>query len=148
MGREPVVVNGAAVTSPQELATGDKIEVLLENRSRVFYFQGDDETVQIRMPARQPLANANTPLAAVAQGGKPATKGPAQPPPPPPPPPPGAFRAGRPAVAAAAPAPAPMLPRAPAAQLAAVLSAMPADLQAAIKVWRFLLSLCGTCRQT
>ena len=27
MGREPVVVNGAPVTSPLELTTGDKIEV-------------------------------------------------------------------------------------------------------------------------
>ena len=118
MGREPVVVNGAPVTSPLELATGDKIEVglqrctclqvatcpavaialswlqppvcpsravsasplpspplpcptqvLLENRSRVFYFQGEDETVQIRGAARPPLADANAAPLAMAAGG-------------------------------------------------------------------------------
>ncbi|EFN55790.1 hypothetical protein CHLNCDRAFT_57709 [Chlorella variabilis] len=87
MGREPVAVNGAPVTSPLELATGDKIEVLLENRTRVFYFQGDDETVQIRAPpARPPLADANAALAAVP-AAKPAAKGddgPARRPAPPP----------------------------------------------------------------
>lgn len=47
-------------------------QVLLENRSRVFYFHGEDETVQIRGPARQPLADANAaPVAAAAgQQGK------------------------------------------------------------------------------
>ena len=70
MGREPIVVNGAPVTSPQELATGDKIEVLLENRTRVFYYQGEDETVQIRVAApagRAPLGAANV-VVAVAAG--------------------------------------------------------------------------------
>lgn len=38
MGREPISVNGCAVESPRELCTGDKIEVLLEGRTRVFYF--------------------------------------------------------------------------------------------------------------
>lgn len=38
MGREPVSVNGRAVESPQELCTGDRIEVHLEGRTRVFYF--------------------------------------------------------------------------------------------------------------
>lgn len=63
MGREPVAVNGAPVTSPLELATGDKIEVLLENRTRVFYFQGDDETVQIRRPSPRPRAMMVQPVA-------------------------------------------------------------------------------------
>ena len=64
------MVNGAPVTSPQELATGDKIEVLLENRTRVFYYLGEVETVQIRVAApagRAPLGAANV-AAAVAAG--------------------------------------------------------------------------------
>lgn len=43
-------------------------QVLLENRSRVFYFHGEDETVQIRAPARQPLADANAAPVAAAAG--------------------------------------------------------------------------------
>lgn len=43
-------------------------KVLLENRSRVFYFHGEDETVQIRGPARQPLADANAAPVAAAAG--------------------------------------------------------------------------------
>lgn len=47
--------------------------MLLENRSRVFYFHGEDETVQIRGTARQPLADANAiPVAAAAGAAKPA----------------------------------------------------------------------------
>ncbi|PSC70702.1 Bromodomain adjacent to zinc finger domain 2A [Micractinium conductrix] len=115
MGREPVTVNGVAVLSPQELATGDKIEVVLENRTRVLHFFGEDETVQIRAPVRQPLADANaapakTPAAAMPA---PAARCPAPPPPPPPPPP---------AAAAAAPASVP-----------AALGGMAAELQNAIK---------------
>lgn len=206
MGREPVTVNGVAVLSPQELATGDKIEVshwqslstlsrachflhtlgrktsnhrgsglfvlqvvlanctrvsslltqflthdtglltlqqvVLENRTRVLHFFGEDETVQIRAPVRQPLADANaapakTPAAAMPA---PAARCPAPPPPPPPPPPAGALRSAKPAGAPPPPAPPPPPPRVPAAAAAApasvpaALGGMAAELQNAIKV--------------
>ena len=47
MGREPVSVNSAPVLSPVELTSGDRIEVHLEGRSRVFFFHGVEDTVQI-----------------------------------------------------------------------------------------------------
>lgn len=39
MGREPVCLNGEQVLSPRVLQTGDKIEVLLEGRTREFFFK-------------------------------------------------------------------------------------------------------------
>ena len=39
MGREPICLNGEQVLSPRVLQTGDKIEVLLEGRTREFYFK-------------------------------------------------------------------------------------------------------------
>ena len=39
MGREPIVLNGEQVLSPKVLQTGDRIEVLLEGRTREFFFQ-------------------------------------------------------------------------------------------------------------
>ncbi len=139
------------MTSPLELATGDKIEVVLENRTRVFYFQGDDETVQIRAPAaakagaaapplRTPLGDANAAFAGAA-ASKATAKGPAPPPPAPPPPPPGVLRAGaKPAGAAAPPLPPPPPRKAGAAVVAPppAAPAMSAALQDAIKVGQAL----------
>ena len=74
MGREPVTVNGAAVESPQELQSGDRIEVHLETRTRTFFFQtGGEDTLQIASPGseRAPLSerNAEEPAATVAAAG-------------------------------------------------------------------------------
>lgn len=135
------------MTSPLELATGDKIEVVLENRTRIFYFQGEDETVQIRAPggaksaavvpaARVPLADANAACNGVATG-KAAAKGPAPPPPAPPPPLPGALRAGAKPAGTAAPLRVPLPPvKAGAASSVPpnAAAAMPAALKDAIKV--------------
>ncbi|KAI3437873.1 hypothetical protein D9Q98_000319 [Chlorella vulgaris] len=133
MGREPVSVNGAPVTSPLELATGDKIEVLLENRTRVFYFQGDDETVQIRPPpppTRKALADLNQGQGLQCAG---AAK-PAPAPAPPPPPPFGAMRgADKPAAVAPAPAPPSLPSKAAGAALASGAAGLAAALQDAIK---------------
>jgi hypothetical protein len=45
LGREPVLVNKEQVLSPRVLQTGDKIEVLLEGRTREFFFQAAPHTV-------------------------------------------------------------------------------------------------------
>jgi hypothetical protein len=139
MGREPVSVNGAPVTSPLELATGDKIEVLLENRTRVFYFQGDDETVQIRPPpppTRKALADLNQGQGLQCAG---AAK-PAPAPAPPPPPPFGAMRgADKPAAVAPAPVPPSLPSKAAGAALASGAAGLAAALQDAIKVSRVFL---------
>jgi len=56
MGREPVSVNGAPVVSPLELAAGDKIEVHLEGRTRIFYFHSNDD---VQVAGRKPLKDLN-----------------------------------------------------------------------------------------
>eukprot|EP00887_Chlorella_sp_A99_P007794 scaffold20.g7794.t1 len=131
MGREPISVNGKPVESPQELVSGDRVEVHLETRTRVFYFQGEEETVAIG--ARQPLNQLNAeaePGAKAAtpkppSAGKEGKRGPAAPPPPPP------LPAG--GIKAAAPAAAPPPPPAPAPRAAAPAAAgMPAALKDAI----------------
>jgi hypothetical protein len=88
MGREPVSVNGAPVVSPVELMTGDKIEVHLEGRTRIFYFHSNG-TVQVA--GRKPLENLNAASMKVTSPVKPAMSpsakkndNEAMPPPPPP----------------------------------------------------------------
>jgi hypothetical protein len=70
MGREPVSVNSTPVLSPLELASGDKIEVHLEGRSRVFFFHGAEDIRQLG--ARPPLGQLNALTAAPHQGERPA----------------------------------------------------------------------------
>ena len=62
MGREPVSVNGEPVTSPLQLSNGDKIEVHLSGRTRVFYFYapGKNKTV-----SRSPLKSRNAQIASI-----------------------------------------------------------------------------------
>jgi hypothetical protein len=43
LGREPVLINSEQVLSPRVLQSGDKIEVLLEGRTREFFFQANVE---------------------------------------------------------------------------------------------------------
>jgi PHD-finger len=57
MGREPVSVNGDPVVSPVKLCTGDKIEVHLEGRTRIFYFHSNEDAVQVA--SRKPLSHLN-----------------------------------------------------------------------------------------
>jgi hypothetical protein len=86
MGREPVSVNGTPVVSPVELITGDKIEVHLEGRTRIFYFHSNAEAVQV--VERQPLSNLNAASMKITSPIKPAMSPSAKkedmPPPPPP----------------------------------------------------------------
>jgi hypothetical protein len=70
MGREPVSVNSIPCTTPVELCTGDKIEVHLEGRTRVFFFHGLDDTLQLG--ARPPLGQHNNATAAAPLGTQPA----------------------------------------------------------------------------
>lgn len=57
MGREPILVNGAPVHSPLQLYPSDKIEVQLEGRTRIFYFQPVDESDTLN--TRAPLVDVN-----------------------------------------------------------------------------------------
>ncbi|KAL4553469.1 hypothetical protein Ndes2526B_g03319 [Nannochloris sp. 'desiccata'] len=70
MGREPVSVNGVPVVSPVELSTGDKIEVHLEGRTRIFYFHSNEDTLQVA--GRKPLKDLNAASMKVTSPLKPA----------------------------------------------------------------------------
>lgn len=73
LGQDPVNLNSQPVTSPQELFSGDRIEVRLDDRIRTFFFQGDDETVKVQAPTRA-LQHANRALnQAVHASPKPAS---------------------------------------------------------------------------
>ena len=76
-------VNGVAVVSPVELATGDKIEIHLEGRTRIFYFHSNREEV-----GRRPLSALNVvpspPVSAKKAQRKPKVDDGARMPPPPP----------------------------------------------------------------
>ena len=64
MGREPVCLNGEQVLSPRVLQTGDKIEVMLEGRTREFYFQA--AKIEAAVAETQPVEHGGigSPLAA------------------------------------------------------------------------------------
>ena len=53
MGREPVSVNGTPVTSPVQLNNGDKIEIYLSGRTRIFYFHALRNAKYSRSPLKQ-----------------------------------------------------------------------------------------------
>ncbi|KAL6778366.1 hypothetical protein ACKKBG_A17925 [Auxenochlorella protothecoides x Auxenochlorella symbiontica] len=67
LGQDPVCLNSQPVTSPQELFSGDRIEVRLDDRTRTFFFQGDEETIKVQAPTRAlQQANRAVPQAARA----------------------------------------------------------------------------------
>lgn len=62
-------MNGVPVVSPLELITGDKIEVHLEGRTRIFYFHSNDDAVHIA--GRKPLKDLNAASMSVTSPPKP-----------------------------------------------------------------------------
>ncbi|KAK2079884.1 hypothetical protein QBZ16_002279 [Prototheca wickerhamii] len=58
VGLDPVRLNSQPVTGPQELFSGDRIDVRLDDRMRTFYFQGDDETIRVQPGKPLPLQQA------------------------------------------------------------------------------------------
>lgn len=66
MGREPICLNGEQVLSPRVLQSGDKIEVLLEGRTREFFFKASttDKTAEEMHQAVASRGGIGSPLAA------------------------------------------------------------------------------------
>ncbi|KAK9837514.1 hypothetical protein WJX81_008059 [Elliptochloris bilobata] len=79
-GREPVAVNGKPAIEPAELFSGDQIEIQLEGRTKVIWYETAlDETVQINRSGPLPRkalqeANQTAALPPAAPPGPPAAK--------------------------------------------------------------------------
>ena len=80
VGLDPVRLNSQPVTGPQELFSGDRIDVRLDDRMRTFYFQGDDETIRVQpgkpLPLRQ--LNGTPPRSALKKATNTPTTGPSR----------------------------------------------------------------------
>ena len=64
LGREPVLVNKEQVLSPRVLQTGDKIEVLLEGRTREFFFKANVAKKEAAKEKRREKSVGSPPLVA------------------------------------------------------------------------------------